>query len=61
VAWVKLQIITDDYANFFAFDDATTSVNLADSRMQVTLKGFERQLEDWKRNNPPDVMNGNFP
>jgi hypothetical protein len=58
-AWVKLQIITDDYASIFAFDDISSTVNLADARMQVTLKSFERQLEDWRQNveSRGDIMN----
>jgi hypothetical protein len=47
-AWVKLQYMTDEVGSSFAFDDPSTTVSLAELRVQVTLNGFEKRLEEWK-------------
>ncbi|EPS42532.1 hypothetical protein H072_3502 [Dactylellina haptotyla CBS 200.50] len=52
--WVKLQRITEEVGIAFGYEDAVAKVNLAETRIQFALKGFERQLEEWERNLPTD-------
>lgn len=56
IAWVMLQRIMEASSSSLALDDTSADVNLADPRTQLTLKAFERQLEEWKRSIPPGVM-----
>jgi hypothetical protein len=60
IAWVKLQRIMEAASSALGFDDPSAEITLTDPRTQLSLKGFEKQLEDWKRNIDPDVMNGTF-
>ena len=48
VAWVKLFKITDDIGVSFSFEDPTNMPNLAESRIQIMMAGFEKALEVWK-------------
>lgn len=57
-AWVKLQRIMEETVTSFALDDPDATVSLVDPRVQLRLKGFEKQLEEWKKNIDPHVMNG---
>ncbi|KAF3276299.1 hypothetical protein TWF970_006271 [Orbilia oligospora] len=52
--WVKLQRITEEVGIAFGYEDSVAKVNLAETRIQFALKGFERQLEEWEKNLPPD-------
>ncbi|KAF3925328.1 hypothetical protein ABW20_dc0108847 [Dactylellina cionopaga] len=52
--WVKLQRITEEVGIAFGYEDAVAKVNLAETRIQFALKGFERQLEEWEKNLPPE-------
>lgn len=47
-AWVRLQNIVDEWPA-----DA-----VIESRKELVLKGFERQLERWKSDLRPDLLNG---
>lgn len=58
VEWVKIQRIAEEAGTAFAFDDPSATVSLMEPRVQFTLKGFEKQLEDWKRRLAPGAMNG---
>lgn len=57
IAWVKLQRLMEECGNAFSFDDPSTSPSLAESRIQLMLKGFEKQMENWKNSIAPGVMN----
>jgi hypothetical protein len=46
-AWVRLQNMVDEWS--------TESLN--DSRKEFALKGFERQLQKWKSDLEPGVLN----
>ena len=46
-AWVKLQNIADEWS----------TDGLTDSRKQLALKGYERQLEMWKGNLEQGILN----
>jgi hypothetical protein len=47
-AWVRLQNIADEWSK---------SVGLINSRVEVSLKGFQRQLQKWKETAGPGVIN----
>ena len=49
-AWVKLQNIADEW----------NTDGLDASRNEVALKGFERQLEKWKSDLEPGVLNSEW-
>jgi hypothetical protein len=51
-AWVRLQNIADDWSK---------SVGLINSHVELSLKGFERQLQKWKEAAGPGVINSKFP
>ncbi|EEP76831.1 predicted protein [Uncinocarpus reesii 1704] len=55
IQWVKLAHIGEDICFHFSMDDPTISVNITDPKIQYALKGFERQLEDWRREVPSDI------
>ncbi|KAH0613496.1 uncharacterized protein H6S33_005382 [Morchella sextelata] len=56
--WVKLQKIADEIGIGFAFDDPNANVTIDDQRVQFSLKGFAKQLEDWKSKCPQDIWEG---
>ena len=49
IQWIKLQHIAEDVAFQFSMDDPTANVALSDAKMQYALKGFQGQLDDWRR------------
>ncbi|EER29622.1 Fungal specific transcription factor, putative [Coccidioides posadasii C735 delta SOWgp] len=55
IHWVKLAHITEDVGFQFSMDDPTTNVNITDPKIQYALKGFERQLDDWRKEVPSDL------
>lgn len=56
--WVKLQKIAEEIGIGFAFDDPNATVSIDDARVQFSLKGFARQLEEWKLKCPPEALHG---
>lgn len=57
-ALVRLQRIADEATTAFGFDDASTSFSLDELRMQVTLRSFERRMEEWRQSTAPGVLDG---
>ncbi|WEW59007.1 hypothetical protein PRK78_004475 [Emydomyces testavorans] len=55
IQWVKLAHIGEDVSFQFSMDDPTTNVSITDPKIQYALKGFERQLEDWRKEVPPEA------
>lgn len=53
--WVRSQHIAEDIGTQFSMDDPGANVNISDLKVQYALKGFERDLENWKRNVPPEL------
>lgn len=53
VIWSQIQHITEESAAVFAFDDLSSRVEMSDPRVQLTLKGFENRLEDFRRTVDP--------
>jgi hypothetical protein len=60
-AWVKLHRITEETAQYIGLDDASTKVELSDSRLTAALKNFERRMEDWLRTTEPELLQSNLP
>lgn len=56
--WVKLQKIAEEIGIGFAFDDPNATVSIDDTRVQFSLKGFARQLEEWRSKCPPEAFHG---
>ncbi|TVY15322.1 Transcriptional regulator WAR1 [Lachnellula arida] len=48
VAWVSILQITEEICTSFSFDDPGNMANLAETRVQITLSGFEKKLLAWK-------------
>jgi hypothetical protein len=47
-AWVKGQHLAEEVGHQFAMEDTTMHMSITDPKMQYALRGFERQLDDWK-------------
>ncbi|KAI9717933.1 MAG: hypothetical protein M1812_004460 [Candelaria pacifica] len=54
--WVRAQHIAEEIGLQFSMDDSFASCSISDLKVQYALKGFERQMEDWKLQVPPDVQ-----
>ncbi|RKF72504.1 Transcriptional regulator WAR1 [Golovinomyces cichoracearum] len=54
--WVKSQHIAEEIGMQFSMDDPIASVNFADSQVQYSIKGFERDLEKWRVEAKPETM-----
>lgn len=54
IHWVRLARLTEEISVQFASDDIASSASFADSKFQYTVKGFENQLERWKRDIPSE-------
>ena len=54
--WVRSQHIAEEVGNQFSMDDPSVSVNIADPKIQYALKGFERDIERWSTQIPPEVQ-----
>ncbi|OBT72148.1 hypothetical protein VF21_08785 [Pseudogymnoascus sp. 05NY08] len=53
IVWSKIQHITEESAAVFAFDDLSSRVEMSDPRVQLTLKGFENRLEEFRKTIDP--------
>lgn len=60
VHWTKLCHILEDIGHQFAMDDPLSNVTLSDARMQFLLKGFERQLDQWRHMLTPEEYTRTF-
>lgn len=58
VAWVRLLKISGDFATSFSFDNSSTIANLSESRVQIMVGGFEKNLEAWRHNHEFECENG---
>ncbi|KAI2708439.1 hypothetical protein CBS147332_6500 [Penicillium roqueforti] len=54
--WFELQRITDEAMSSFGLDDTSTTSPLTESRVQAVLRWFDKRLETWKKNIPPDML-----
>lgn len=53
--WARIQHIPEEISIQFSMDDPVAQVGGLDTKLQYTLKGFERQLEDWCKQLPTDL------
>jgi hypothetical protein len=53
--WVRVQHIAEDVSLQFQMDDPMATVNIADSKVQYALKGFERDLDHWSKQVPAEL------
>ncbi|KFY89513.1 hypothetical protein V498_06417 [Pseudogymnoascus sp. VKM F-4517 (FW-2822)] len=56
IIWSQIQHITEESAAVFAFDDLSSRVEMSDPRVQLTLKGFENRLEEYRRTIDPELL-----
>jgi hypothetical protein len=57
IAWVKLLKITEDLVASLSLDDPSNMADLSESRVQIMITGFEKELEAWRRTFQPDGSN----
>lgn len=56
IIWSQIQHITEESAAVFAFDNLSSPVEMSDPRVQLTLKGFENRLEEYRRTIDPELL-----
>lgn len=54
--WIRSQQIAEEVGTQFSMDDPGATVTLADPKIQYALKGFERDLEKWSSQIPPESV-----
>lgn len=59
--WAKIISIGEEASSAFSFDDPGGILSLSEPRVQLMLKGFERQLEAWREDLDPGSTNGTRP
>lgn len=52
--WVKLQRLADDLGTQISTDDAS-HIDISDQKIQYALKGFERQMNEWRKQRSAEV------
>lgn len=52
--WLKLARIGEEVSFQFSMDDPVTSLSLHDPKVQYALKGFEKQMDQWRREIPSE-------
>ena len=58
--WVRSQHIAEEIGTQFSMDDPVATVSIADAKVQHALKGFERDLDKWKTQIPPEVQSSKY-
>ena len=56
--FVKIQRIAEEAQSTLRLDEPEMAADLADTRVQLTLKGYKKQLDSWKENTAPDILRG---
>lgn len=54
---VKLQHVNEDIGMSFSMDDPSATVTISDTKVQYSLRGFEKNLSDWTKAVPKEVYN----
>ncbi|KAH8690037.1 hypothetical protein BGW36DRAFT_401484 [Talaromyces proteolyticus] len=54
IHWTKLSHIAEEIGFQFSMDDPSSSASLMDAKVQFALKGFENQLDQWRREIAPE-------
>ncbi len=52
--------LAEEVGQQFSMDDPTAVINIADPRTQYSLRGFEREMERYKRSISPDLLQREF-
>lgn len=60
IHWAKLAHLSEEITFQFSMDDPITNVTFTDPRIQYALKGFERQMDDWRKDVPPELYSCGF-
>ena len=53
--WARSQHIAEEVGTQFSMDDPGAIVSIADNKVQLSLKGFERDLEKWSNQVPANI------
>jgi hypothetical protein len=53
IHWAKLSHIAEEVGFQFSMDDPISGVSLSDPKVQYALKGFEKQLDQWRADIAP--------
>lgn len=59
--WIKIQRLAEDIKFQFSMDDPSTNVAVNEPKIQYALKGFERELEEWRRETYKDNQSREYP
>lgn len=54
VHWAKLSHIAEEIGFQFSMDDPSSSLSMSDTKAQYGLKGFEKQLDEWRQEVPAE-------
>ena len=54
VRWVKLAQITEEVGFQFSSDEPDSTAVFSDPKVQFTVRAFEKQLEQWRRETPAE-------
>ena len=57
---VRSQHIAEEIGTQFSMDDPVANVSIADAKVQHALKGFERDLEKWSSQIPPEIDSSKY-
>jgi hypothetical protein len=57
---VRSQHIAEEIGTQFSMDDPMANISIADAKVQHALKGFERDLEKWSSQIPPEVRSSKY-
>lgn len=55
VHWTKLAHLGEEVSFQFSMDDPAMNLSLSDPKVQYALKGFEKQLEQWRKEVPSEL------
>lgn len=54
VHWMKLARIGEDVSFQFSMDDPVMNLSLHDPKVQYALRGFEKQMDQWRTEVPSE-------
>jgi hypothetical protein len=58
--WVRSQHIAEEIGTQFSMDDPVANVSISDAKVQHALRGFERDLEKWSSQIPPEIQSSKY-
>ncbi|KAF8249044.1 hypothetical protein K440DRAFT_231306 [Wilcoxina mikolae CBS 423.85] len=54
--WIRLQLIADELAVTFEFDDPSSNLSIEEPRMQLAVRGYARRLQEWRQTVDPALI-----